>query len=341
MRIAIVAVAVLAALPLVAQQYDETITVVRYLLQVRVTDHGGRAITDLTADDFTVQIGGKVAHVESANFVGGAQPTKRWPTLAEIEVGVAPAPAERAGRHIVVLMQTDFGRNESRIKGQLKFNGVADQIVRLLEPSDRVAVLSHDSYLKLRLDFTEDRDAAREAIRRSIRIDKPPPVAVSKGISITHHLNPAAMKNAYSAEEAMLLVAIALHSIEGRRVIILGGWGMGEKRGSNVMLGPEWRQAVDILREDRVPVIVLHTGMQGGQLSLPLMKTAQETGGFFAGTQDFAQQAVNRVEGTLQGHYELSLRVDDGLKAGEHALNIRVNRKSARVLAPASVVNSR
>ena len=51
------------------QNIEETITVSRIVLDVRVTDFGGRMVTDLTAEDFDVRIGGKKMIVESAEWI--------------------------------------------------------------------------------------------------------------------------------------------------------------------------------------------------------------------------------------------------------------------------------
>ena len=54
----------LAATTMAAQQYDETITVARLLVDVRVTKANGEAIPDLTAADFEVTLDGRPVTVE-------------------------------------------------------------------------------------------------------------------------------------------------------------------------------------------------------------------------------------------------------------------------------------
>jgi hypothetical protein len=334
------------------QQYSEIIDVVRYTLNVRVVDPKGAAIQDLKPEDFTVTIGRKPATVISATWMAEGRDAKPPdPALQEQDLAVedweeyvdptAPADTPEV-RSIVLLIQTDFARVSERVAGQMRFNYLADRIIKFLGPYDRVAVLSHDSHLKFRRDFTADHESVRKAVRESLLIDYPPPPTPAKdGPSLATLLDKKEMKRAADGESALLVIAKALHEIEGPKMIIIGGWGMGELQGrAGVRLQPEWEEAISRLKEDRIPVISLNTGL-GGELSFGLAATAAATGGFYAGTQRFGEQAVARVAGALAGHYALMLRLDDLLTPGEYALNVRVNRKGAEVQAPPSVIHGR
>jgi hypothetical protein len=351
MRTLPIALLFLAATAAFAQEqqdepYSETIFVVRYALDVRVTDSFGKALDDLTAEDFIVRIGGKPAHVEAATWMAqGRRPEPEEDIVFEDEVlenAVVPAADEPEPRSIVIFIQTDFDRVSERVLGQMKFIRLSDKILKLLGPTDRVAVLSHDSHLKFRRDFTLDRQSIREAIREALYIDYPlPPAPATDGSSLTGLLDPSAMKKAAHAEAALLVIANALHAIDGPKTIILAGWGIGELQGrAGVHLKPEWYDAVRILDRDHVPVIVLDTGLQA-QLMAGLKATAAATGGMYASAQQFQGQALVRVEGALAGHYALTLRLDDVLKPGAYPLDIRVNRKDAEVQAPPFVVHGR
>lgn len=335
------------------QQYSEVIDVVRYTLNVRVVDRKGAAIEDLKPEDFTVTIGRKPATVVSATWMArGRDATAPDPALQEEDLAVedweeyvdpnAPAADSPEVRSIVLFIQTDFARVSERVAGQMRFNYLADRIIEFLGPDDRVAVLSHDSHLKFRRDFTADHESIRKAVRESLLIDYPPPPTPAKdGPSLAKLLDKKEMKGAADAESALLVIAKALHAIEGPKMIIIGGWGIGELQGrAGVRLQPEWEDAIARLKEDRIPVISLNTGL-GGQLSFGLAATAAATGGFYAGTQRWGAQAVARVAGALAGHYALTLRLDDLLTPGEYALNVRVNRKGAEVEAPPSIIHGR
>lgn len=336
-----IGLAVLVAVPALAQDeeaYEETLTVVRYLVDVRVTDTAGRAIIDLTPEDFSVKIRGKAAHVESATWVGRGQSTA-VPDLHEVSGDPGRAIEEPPGRLLVLFIQTDFGRNAPRIMGQLKFNPIADQIIELLEPNDRVAVFQHDSHLKMRLDFSLDRDATRKAVRDAIRIERLPLPEAAIGPSLVRHLDHDAMQRSTSSESSLLLVADALRELEGSKLMILAGWGLGELQGNRVGLSAGWRQAMGVLHRDKVPVITVSTGLEGGQLTLGLMASSRATGGAYAGsTHSFPQQTLVRVAGALAGYYELVLRADEPLEPGQHTITILTGRRGANVLAPPFVV---
>jgi hypothetical protein len=329
--------------------YSETIVVVRYTIDVRVTDSYGKAIEGLKAEDFSVKIGGKAAHVEGATWMPQGReakvpdpPIDEWTALEALpeDEETGEETSEPEPRSIVIFIQTDFSRVPQRVLGQMKFNYLADEIVKMLAPDDRVALLSHDSQLKFRRDFTFDRESIRKAVRESLYIDHPPPPdRTTEGSSLTDLLDRTAMKKAAHAEAALLVIANALHQIDGPKAIILAGWGIGELQGrSGVRLKPEWYTAVGLLEHDHVPVIVLDTGLQA-QLMVGLKATAAATGGMYT-SQDFKNQALARVEGALAGHYALSLRIDDLLKPGQYPLDIRVNRKDTYVQAPTFVTNS-
>ena len=349
MRALALALSFLACVAIAAQEqepFTETIVVVRYGLDIRVTDDWGKAITDLTEDDFTVTIGGKPAHVERATWVGqGANAVKEEEPedaeeLLDFERAERRQQQVASGRSIVIFIQTDFARVSQRVLGQMKFHYIADKIIKHFGPDDRIAVFSHDSHLEFRRDFTTDRQSIRDAVRESLYIDRPPPPAPAT-VGAPLRPDPVEMKKAANGEEALLVIAKALHEIEGDRMIIVGGWGMGERGGrAGVKLDNDWGDAVELLRRDHIPVITLNTGLEG-ELSFGLAATAGATGGFYAGTRDFEGQAIERVKGALAGYYALTLRIDDLLKPGEYALKVKVNRKGANVQAPAYIVHGR
>jgi hypothetical protein len=334
-------VVLLAPMPAFAQEpgYSETVTVARYIVNVRVVDLSGNALPGLEPSDFRVTIGKKTAVVESAEWIGGRDRSS-VAANAEAPTEEAAVLPERPGRLFILFVQTDFGRSSDRILGQLAFNTIADQIIDSLEPTDRIAVFSHDSHLKLRQDFTADADAARKAVRDSILIERIPlPPPPPNGPSLARLLDNNVLRKTSNSESALLLIARTLRSLQGEKTIILAGWGMGTLYPDGVHMKPEWLEAVSMLQQDRVPVITLGTGL-GGQLTQGLVATAQSTSSFFANTRGFSQQVITRVRGVLAGYYELVLRTDTPIEPGQYPLNI-VSRKGTRVFAPQSVhVNS-
>jgi hypothetical protein len=323
----------LLAFPLVAEdapQYGETIDVVRYVIPARVVDPQGRAIDDLTPADFTASIGGKPAVVESVEWLGSG------------ERSLAEGATAAEGRLIVMFVQTDFARAPMRVLGQLRFNDMAKTILDMFAPEDWVAVVSQDSHMKVQCDFTHDRQTILNAIYKSIETGRRPmPPATESGPSLVRHLTLEDTRRASKPGAALRMLADALHENDGQKVVLIGGWGIGELVNRRVMLDRQWATAMELFRASRIPVITLNTGV-GGELTYGLRASASETGGAYVGTtQDFPAQSMRRMEGVLAGYYELVLRVDAQLPAGRHRVELRTSRKRAQVLAaPLMIIRS-
>lgn len=332
----------IALCAVLSAQLSETITVSRVVVDARVTRNAGEPITDLTAADFDVRIGGKKAVVESAEWiddtVGGGAPLPD-PERPVSDSGRAPVAARPPGRLFILFVQTDFARESSRTYGQMKFLQHADALLETLAPEDRAAVFSFDSHLKFRLDFSSDREAIRRALRDTIFIDHPPPPPIVPSPSLAAKLDREAMRRAAHSESGLLLVANALRSIPGPKSLLLLGWGLGERGLGGVSMKRGWKAARAALDAARVSIFSLDTtNADYHDLEIGLASAAEQTGGFYAKTHVFPQIAIERLQRTLSGHYELTLRAVDGLEPGTRELVVRVQRRGAIVLAPASVL---
>lgn len=334
--------ALLAVLALPASaQFRESITVARALIDVRVTDFDGDAISDLTTEDFEVTIGGKKAEILSATWIEDTSIPPDNLTTGQPDPGQPDNPdrpaARPPGRLFVYFIQTDFARASERIRGQMHFFLHAEEMVAMLEPEDRVAVFSFDSHLKFRLDFTSDKEAILEATRDALLIDHPPPPPMVPSPSLASRLDRQEMKRAADSESALLLLGNALRNIPGPKSMILMGWGLGELTLVGVRMKPKYKIARNALDAARVTIFALDTTFADyHSLEVGLGQAAEDTGGFYAKTHNFPKQAITRLRRTLAGHYELELRRPDGLKPGTHALSVRVKRRGAVVLAPNS-----
>jgi hypothetical protein len=146
------------------------------------------------------------------------------------------------------------------------------------------------------------------------------------------------MKRATSSEAGLLIVANALRSIEGPKTLLLLGWGLGERVGRMLVMRPEWKDARRALDAARVTIIALDTTAAAyHDLQFGLSSAAEQTGGFYASTNEFAKQAIDRVQKTLSGRYELELIPDRALDPGVHSLQVRVSERGASVLAPTTI----
>src|SRR4029077_8547702 len=133
-------------------QTQEQITVERVIVDARVTNSVGDPITALKASDFIVKIDGKRATVESADWIADTAAQREIDeTLSGGEALTPVPPSQSRGRLLIFLYQTDFARNNVRVRGQMKLLQMDDWL-DWVEPEDRMAVLSFGSHLKFRLD---------------------------------------------------------------------------------------------------------------------------------------------------------------------------------------------
>jgi hypothetical protein len=301
-------------------QHDESITVSRALVSVRVNDMGQKPVPGLAASDFAATIDGKAAHVLSA----------RWVDSEEEEVNEAAG-----GRLFVLFIQTDFARTYRRTAGQMAFRRYAEQMIAALNPEDRVAVFSFDSHLKFRRDFTTPEDAS-QAIAEALRIDQPAAPAEPEGVALTPHLDRAEMKRTWSAEASLLVIGEALQQIDGPKTMIFLGWGLdSENIGTLVQ---QWPKGVIALQAAEVTMYAFnYAGSMSSDSARLLGRTAGETGGFQINAASLPQQSVDRFVSASVGHYELELRVPPEIARGEHTLQVRVPKRNVNVLAPGTL----
>jgi VWFA-related protein len=333
---------VLFAFPLAAQ-VQEQITVERILVDTRVTDDRGNPITGLKASDFRVRVDGKLAAVESVEWIPETAAARE---LASIDAAIAdvntsldqPAPH---GRLLIFFYQTDFERNSARIAGQMQQVVNANDWLDWLDPEDRVAVFSFDSHLKFRLDFTSNKDHIKDAMEQAMLIDEPPPPRIVPMPALAKRLDRDAMRKATSSDAALIIVANALRPIPGPKAIILFGWGLGKLTPSGVMMDSKYVAARQSLESARASVFSIdftqadYHSLQGG-----LGQVAADTGGFYAKTYHFPRIAVDRLQKTLAGHYELEVRKPDTKVRGTHDIEVEVPlQRRATVLARSTYVD--
>ncbi len=326
-----------------AQSLQETITVERILVDARVTDGTGEPILHLSPSDFVVKIDGRRATVESVEWIPETAAARE---IADIDKpAVQPnltmnIPPPR-GRLLVFFFQTDPTRHPSRTPGQQRMIHFSDQMLDNFEPDDRVAVFSFDSHLKFHQDFTDDKPRIRNAFRDSLLTSEPagvPPVVPMP--SMASRLNADDMKRAASAETGLLVVANALRNIPGPKSLILIGYGLGRFGSSGVVLGKDYMVARRALEQARVSVFSLDiSNADFHSLEVGLGAVSADTGGFYAKTHQFPQLAVNRLQRTLSGHYELEVRKPDTKTVGLHSIEVEVTRRNAHVMARTSYLD--
>lgn len=333
----------LAALaPQEAPKVQEQITVERVIVDARVTDAGGNPIVGLKPADFHVKIDGKPAAVESADWIPETAEAREREALDDIDkpAGSPDLPPPPRGRLLVFFFQTDFARNQARIQGQMKTLLLADEWLEWLEPEDRVAVLSFDSHLKFRLDFTGDKRAIHDAMIASLYVDNPPWPSRVPMPALGSYLKPGELAAAGSTETALIDVGNALLNIPGPKSLVLFGWGIGRFSRDGVHMAPNYWIARQTLEMARVSVFSIDfTEADSHSLAAGLGKVAEDTGGFYASTFHFPKQAIARLQRTLSGHYELEVRKPETKVRGAHTIEVDVARRNAYVMARSTYVD--
>lgn len=320
----------------------ETITVERVIVDARVTLANGEPILGLTAKDFDVRVDGVKAKVESAEWIPETAAAREIagldePQAAPNESMDVPAPK---GRLLIFFFQTDFARNAARTSGEMKIMSYADQIVDSLEDGDRVAIFSYDSHLKFRLDFTDDKDRIREVMRECLSTDEPPWPPVVPMPSLARRLDREKMKAVSNPERALWMVGDALLPIPGPKSLLLFGWGLGRLAGGRVSMGGEYLIAKRALEAARTSVFSIDiTQADWHSLGVALEKAAVDTGGFYAETYSFPQLGIDRLERTLQGHYELEVRKPELKTLGVHTIEVNVARRGAVVMSRTTYID--
>ena len=324
-------------------QVQEHINVERIIIDTRVNGDRGNPITGLKASDFRVRIDGKPAVVESSEWIPETAAARE---LASIDSAVAEVntsldqPAPR-GRLLIFFYQTDFERNHSRVAGQMQTVVKADDWLGWLDPDDRVAVFSFDSHLKFRLDFTSNKDHIKDAMQQSMLTNEPPWPRVEPMPALARRLDPAEMRKAASPEAALIIVANALRPIPGPKSIILFGWGLGRLTPTGVRMEPKYVPARQALESARASVFSIDfTQADSHSLEVGLGQVAGDTGGFYAKTFRFPKIAVDRLQKTLAGHYELEVRKPDTKVRGTHTIEVEVpSQRRASVLSRTTYVD--
>ena len=301
-------------------------------LVLRVVDRRGVAIAGLGPGDFRLFVGRRELPLESADWISAAAPQTGGALLEPGSEELGPLP----GQLVVVFVQTDL--QASRLHGLVQMLPKLKRVLDGLAPEDHVAVVSFDSHLKLRQEFTRDRERIDAALEEAIRLGPAP--ARRRTVpepSLAAHLDPGEARRAANPERALELVARAIEPLEQPRVLIYLGWGLGEMARLATRLPPEYFAAVESLTRSRTSVFVLDaTVAEYHSLELGLRQVARDTGGSYEKTVDFPELVADRLTGAIVGHYVLAFRPP----AGSSGAPIRVELREpglGRVLMPAGV----
>lgn len=283
--------------------FSAEVEVRRVVADVRVVDSKGQPIRGLGKENFRVFVDGLAAELDGVEWVEGSEPYAEGPPPeVAAQAGVEAAPK---GRLTVFFFQV--GYQSVRLTGQMRMKSRAIKVLEGLRPEDYVAVVSYDSHLKLRVDFTTARETVKDAIHDAIlsgTVDRLPPGDFP---SLATHLDFQAAREAGTPEKGLLVLARALEKLPGNKSLVFFGWGLGSLSNRRVWMGADYARARYHLMNGRVSVYSVDvTDADYHTLEVGLERVAEDTGGFYVKTNNFPDQAVMRLEGALAGHYVLT-----------------------------------
>jgi len=299
-----------------------------------VTDRFGDPIPDLTPTDFRVRVDGKRVSLESVDWVPADLPE------IPIEATLSEAPAGRPitlaapGRLIVFYFQAGF--EPSRLIGLVRMGLQARRFLDDLLPTDRVAVVSYDSHLKLRQDFTNDHRKIRDALFDAIRTGKQVPIETAYFPSIAEHFDFAAARDAATPERGLFVLARALAPIPGGKTMLFFGWGLGTVggvTGPNLTERRDFENALRALAAARTNIFTLDvTDADYHSLEVHLQNLSDLTGGTYQKTHIFPNLAMDRVRRAISGRYVLVFKSPPGPR-GYHTIEVRLAARKGEVNA--------
>jgi VWFA-related protein len=319
------------------------VEVSRVILEVRVLGSDGAPIPGLRPRDFDLKVDGHRVRVESAAWVddapdhGVARAKAPDPASGAGASATPSPPSGPKGRLIVLLFQKDF--DSWRLPGLMRVTNLAPELVRMMGPDDRVAVLVFDSQLRLHLDFTSDRQAVERTLSESVLRRYPAPIAPGAVPSLAAHLDPQEARGVAGPEEALRVLARALHPIPGTKLVLFFAWGLGRLSGGVLQPEPDYEPAREALNGAGASVFCLdvtdadwHT-LEGG-----LRMVAEDTGGLYLKTHLGALNAFDRVAQAIAGHYVLGF--EPPLRSrGTHQVRLSLAGRRGTVLTRSGYVD--
>jgi VWFA-related protein len=316
--------------------YREEARVERVVVDAYVINSAGNPIPDLSLENFQVRVDGKSVALESVEWIPADKPEAV--PLEGVEGEEAPAESSGSeippGRLLVFFFQTDF--TPIRLIGLVRMGIQARHFLDTLLPTDRVAVLSFDSHLKLRQDFTSDRDKIRAAIDASLRTGSPPEPDPDSAPSLAREFDFRAARKAVTPEKALAIISHAARPIAGAKSLIFFGWGLqiiGGAYGANPQDIHDYQEAMPALAAARINIFTLDvTDADYHSLENTLHNVSDLTGGLYIKTNHFANLAMDRVRRAISGRYVLVFVKPDGPR-GVHRIDVRLAGRKGEVNA--------
>ncbi len=332
--------------------FEAMVEVTEVLLDVLAVDASGEIVTGLAEDDFVVEENGKPVEVTGVGFYT----TRYGPDGSPL----ADAPGKPLGeaipssRYFVFFFhdQTRSGATGKYLASR-QTRAKEDSLLWIEEgmlPSDWVAIVSYDRWLRVHQDFTQDRAALDQGISSAISQRDPAEDAGRRGQmlppsgapSLLRHL-PAGKdlrKQTRTPYDAVRLVAEAAGWIVGRKNLVLFSRDFGKSDSGYVVTAPDRHRYPPMeraLNDHNVAVYPIDLTPRHGDnfQGLFLNRLALDTGGLYYQNLVSFLPALAQVSEENAGYYLISYQ-------SEHrAAEVGYQRVKVRCLEPGVKLRAR
>ena len=339
---------------------QEHLKVERIVVDVRVTQANGSPVQGLVADDFVVTTGGRTLPVISCQWFdseagegpgiadgGIRRDFQDEPPTADQDAALSGGEADPFwddppgdtksrpdGRLIVFFVQQDL--QGARNYGLVRMTNKALEMLDGLVSDDYVAVVSFDSHFKIHLDFTRQKGMARKALQEGLFRGGGAFFRKGEFPSLMSQIDPEEALDATTAERALTLTGRGLQAFGGPKTLVFLGWGLGVYRKGGVVMVPEYGNAVQALNESMTSVYSLDVTMANfHSLEVGLQNVAHDTGGFYARTFEFVDQAIPKVLRFISGFYLLTFeKPAEGVDPDGFKIDLRGKQGQVHVRYP-------
>lgn len=310
---------------------QEKVTVSRVVITGRVLDRFANPIPNLSAADLRLRVDGRAAEIESVDWV--AEPGQLRQSAVTVadhpDPGVPRLEIPERLRLTVMLFQWEIAGQKD--VGFVRMMRQAARIVEASRPSDRIAVFGFGSRLRLLQDFTADHGAVEEAInniRSGSWIGRP---AEANGPSVAAGTEECGWTD--SIEKGLLCIGNALAEFTGTKTMLFFGWTAATTRETWRNEYPSILEAIS-RSETSVSVLDVSDGRRVPRqrvLTQSLRSLAADTGGLYNETFDFPDLARQRVQRSIEGHYEIVFR-DPASSRGWHQVEVELVGRAGTAL---------
>lgn len=135
-------------------------------IEVMVYDKDGNPVRGLTRDDFEVLVDKEPVEITNFFAVEGGERAVSGEEIGTLPVESAeasPAPAPEEQRYLVLFV--DNGNIAANHRKRV-FDDLKENLDELMQPADRVAVISQDGVVEIEQPFTSDRELVEAALER-------------------------------------------------------------------------------------------------------------------------------------------------------------------------------